>query len=146
MSAAEHPKLLTRRDDAPLQRWPSDDGKALTWHSLFDHARTGTRGLVSGIAISPPGDRGRRHRHAQAEFYYILDGSGRIEVGDVWFTVSAGDALHIPGDAWHRIQNDGSADLRLVYVFPADSLDDVIYIFDETPDGTSPAVTETQRD
>lgn len=136
-----NPTLITRAENQPLQNWPSPDGKALTWHSLFDHARTATKGLVSGIAISPPGDQGRRHRHAQAEFYFILSGEGRIEVAGTWFHVTAGDALHIPGDAWHSIQNAGPADLKLVYVFPADSLDDVIYIFDDTPDGSAPPVT-----
>ena len=138
MPSTPHPTLITRAEREPLRGWPSPGGKALTWHSLFDHAHTGTKGLVSGIAISPPGDHGRRHRHAQAEFYFILGGEGRIEVAETWFQVTAGDALHIPGDAWHRIQNEGPAELRLVYVFPADSLDDVIYIFDETPDGSAP--------
>ena len=43
--------------------------------------------------------------------------------------VGAETAVFIPGNALHSLQNTADRPLRLVYVFPADSFDDITYVF-----------------
>ena len=54
------------------------------------------------------GDAMSFHRQAeQEEFYLVLEGPGRIRIGDETHTVEAGTALRIPPDTRRQIKNDG---------------------------------------
>ena len=60
-----------------------------------------------------PGITTRWHRlHGIAERYVILEGAGRVEVGDLPATdVAPGHVVRIPPGCRQRIANTGSADL-----------------------------------
>ena len=60
----------------------------------------------------------------------MLEGSGLVRVGDEELIVEAGSAVFVPGDALHSCENTGTSDLRVAYVFPADSFEDVEYVFE----------------
>jgi mannose-6-phosphate isomerase-like protein (cupin superfamily) len=60
----------------------------------------------------------------------VLEGSGLVWVGAEGLIVEAGSAVFIPGDAPHSCENTGASDLRVTYVFPADSFDEVEYVFE----------------
>ena len=102
--------------------------------------------------LTCPADQGylALHRHEQAEVYYILDGKGRMHVAENAYEVSKGDIIFVPGNAEHGIWNvsglkgedlEGQAeksehkaeskgeDLRFLYVFAADSFDEIKYRF-----------------
>ena len=54
------------------------------------------------------GDAMSFHRQTeQEEFYYVLEGPGRIRIGDAIRTVEAGTALRIPPDTRRQVTNDG---------------------------------------
>jgi quercetin dioxygenase-like cupin family protein len=48
-------------------------------------------------------------------------------LGDGEQRVGPGSTLSIPGDLPHGIRNDGTATLKLFYVFPVDSFHEVEY-------------------
>ena len=60
----------------------------------------------------------------------MLEGSGLVRVGGEEIAVEAGSAVFIPGDARHSCENTGTADLRVAYVFAADSFEEVEYVFE----------------
>ena len=60
----------------------------------------------------------------------MLEGSGLVRVGLEELSVEAGAAVFISGDALHSLANTGASDLRFAYVFPADSFDEVEYVFE----------------
>jgi mannose-6-phosphate isomerase-like protein (cupin superfamily) len=84
-----------------------------------------------GVAELPPGQPRQivTHRHAQIEAYYILSGEGVVEIDGVEHPVRAGSAIYLPGDVEHGAVNTGPETLRLLYVFAADSFDQVEYRF-----------------
>jgi oxalate decarboxylase/phosphoglucose isomerase-like protein (cupin superfamily) len=45
--------------------------------------------------------------------------------------VAAGSAVFIPGNALHSCENTGTSDLRIAYVFAANSFEEIEYVFDE---------------
>ncbi len=45
-------------------------------------------------------------------------------------SVEAGSAVFVPGDVLHSCENNGASDLRVAYVFPADSFEEVEYVFE----------------
>jgi mannose-6-phosphate isomerase-like protein (cupin superfamily) len=66
-------------------------------------------------ATLEPDQATERHYHRSTEeIYFVLKGSGRVEVDGDTRTVRRGDAVLIPPGAWHTIENNGSSELRIL--------------------------------
>lgn len=52
-----------------------------------------------------PGQITNRHRHTYETILYVIEGSGYTEIEDTTVEWKAGDAVYIPGWAWHRHRN-----------------------------------------
>ena len=56
-------------------------------------------------ATLEPGRSTRRHYHRESEeIYYLVEGSGEMEVDGERANVEPGDAILIPPGAWHEIR------------------------------------------
>jgi mannose-6-phosphate isomerase-like protein (cupin superfamily) len=56
-------------------------------------------------ATLEPGQATERHYHAEAEeIYYLVEGSGEMEVDGERGEVTVGDSILIPPGAWHQIR------------------------------------------
>jgi mannose-6-phosphate isomerase-like protein (cupin superfamily) len=65
-------------------------------------------------ATVPIGGETLLHRHLKSdEIYHILEGDGRMSLGDDEFDVTDGDTIYIPSGTPHRIRNAGSIPLRI---------------------------------
>jgi mannose-6-phosphate isomerase-like protein (cupin superfamily) len=66
-------------------------------------------------ATLAPGQATQRHYHAASEeLYYVLSGTGEMDVDGERARVESGDGVLISPGAWHQIRNDGVADLRFL--------------------------------
>jgi quercetin dioxygenase-like cupin family protein len=114
------------------EAWPAEHaaerGQA-EWKTLISAGLTPTQALTMGVARLPPGGVLPTHRHEQHEAYLVLDGTGVVTVDGRARTVGPGFAVFIPGNALHSVEATGRSDLRVAYVFAADSFDDVEYVF-----------------
>ncbi|MDP9439160.1 MAG: dimethylsulfonioproprionate lyase family protein [Actinomycetota bacterium] len=125
--------IVSREEDREWETWDEEDvpQKGLVyWKTLISKGVTRSEGLTLGVANLPPNRALHEHRHKQEEVYLVLEGSGRVRVGGEEFAVEAGSAVFIPGDALHSCENTGASELRVAYVFPADSFEDVEYVFE----------------
>jgi mannose-6-phosphate isomerase-like protein (cupin superfamily) len=62
-----------------------------------------------------PGATTTGHRHLRTEeIYYILEGQGRMRIGDEVALVGPGDAIAIPPGQLHQITNVGISTLRFL--------------------------------
>lgn len=116
----------------PHEREPSTGsayGSAMQWRSLIDKAHTPSQDLTVGILELSPGARGNLHWHEQAEVYFILEGTGEVEIDGVVHPVKAETTLFIPRKAPHSVANTGDSMMRLFYSFAADGLSDITYHF-----------------
>jgi mannose-6-phosphate isomerase-like protein (cupin superfamily) len=76
-----------------------------TIRSLLDLSNAPVRNQSLAEATLPAGGETQRHYHLLSEeFYYVLAGSGTMEVDGVERGVSSGDAILIPAGAWHSIR------------------------------------------
>ena len=66
-------------------------------------------------ATLEPGQATERHYHrATEEIYFVIKGSGDMEVDGRTERVRRGDAILIPAGAWHSLVNDGTSELRIL--------------------------------
>ncbi|GKZ81440.1 hypothetical protein AnigIFM56816_005960 [Aspergillus niger] len=129
-----HPIIYHRQTITSLPRESFGDPPHghLTWRTLLSSPQTPTSDMCAGLAVCPPhGGHLCRHRHTQAEIYYITSGSGHVFIDGKEYKVSAGAVLFIPGDAEHGVVNRGEEPLEWFYVFPTGSFGDVFYRFEE---------------
>jgi mannose-6-phosphate isomerase-like protein (cupin superfamily) len=67
--------------------------------------------------VLPAGAAVGRHHHLETEeVYYLLEGRGRMTVGEETREVVAGDAVFIPRGQTHTLENTGTEPLRLLLV------------------------------
>lgn len=107
MSAITH----TRLGDGVA--FVTKDGSAV--RELMHPAKHACRALSLAEAQVEPGAVTALHRHRTTEeLYFILEGSGRMTLGDRELAVAAGDTICIiPGTA-HNIRNTGCGPLRIL--------------------------------
>jgi quercetin dioxygenase-like cupin family protein len=116
------------------ETWPDEevaDRGSVYWKTLVSGDLTRSEALTMGIAKIPPAEALHEHRHRQAEIYLLLEGTASVTIAGKTRPVAAGSAVFIPGNALHSCQNTGTSDLRVTYVFAADSFEEVEYVFDE---------------
>jgi quercetin dioxygenase-like cupin family protein len=83
---------------------------------LVDQARAGSEDLLLGWTVLPPGARHDRHRHPNAdEFFIVLTGNGMIYTDDEDQPALEGDVLFTRRGHWHGFNNTGDVDVTLVW-------------------------------
>ncbi|HZS23388.1 MAG TPA: cupin domain-containing protein [Gaiellaceae bacterium] len=66
-------------------------------------------------ATLEPDQATERHYHRRSEeIYFVVKGSGRMEVDGETRMVRPGDAILIPPGAWHQLENNGTSELRIL--------------------------------
>ena len=71
----------------------------------------GARNLGARLWRLEPGKASTRHRHRfQEELYVLLEGRGRIRIGDELLTLAPGDALLVDPDTVRQPFNDTDAE------------------------------------
>lgn len=84
-----------------------------TIRSILDLTNAPVRNQSLAEACIPVGRPTERHYHKLSEeFYFILEGSGIMEVDGENQTVQPGDGILIPPGAWHQIT--ATENLRLL--------------------------------
>lgn len=126
--------IVVDADDREWETWPTDqvaERGDIAWKTLVSGDRTESRGLTLGVARLPPGGILRRHRHAQDEVYFVVEGTGTVTIDGVRSFVQPGAGVFLPGESAHSIECTGETALRFAYVLAADSFLDVDYRFDD---------------
>jgi len=102
---------------------------------LIDQEKTGTDDFLLGWTVLPPGARHDRHRHHDAdEFFVVLQGSGMVYTDDGREPAGKGDVVYTPREHWHGLDNTGDEDVVLVWGWSgAGSLEATGYEADVSP-------------
>jgi quercetin dioxygenase-like cupin family protein len=98
---------------------------------LIGSAENGAELTSAGQTVYPAGGHGHEahlHPHAE-ETLLVLSGTGRCQVGEDVFDVSAGDLVFVPRGAVHATTSATDADLVTVWVLGgAASLEEAGYV------------------
>jgi len=130
----DHEPFVVQERTREWETWPHEDVAKrglVYWKTLVSGDLTHSEALTLGIAMVPPTEALHEHRHRQAEIYLVLEGTGSVTIEGKTRPVAAGSAVFIPSNALHSCENTGTSDLRVAYIFAADSFEEVEYVFDE---------------
>ena len=87
---------------------PDKMGKSTVAHGDF---------LFAGLNAFEPGQEHAPHVHdGQDKLYFILEGSGAVQIGERTELLSAGDAAFAPSGVVHSIRNPGPGRLAVMAV------------------------------
>lgn len=108
----------TRLDDVPfVAGLKREEGWVdMQVQFLVDQATAGSEDFLLGWTVLPPGARHERHRHPNAdEFFIVLDGEGMIYTDTTREPSGKGDVVFTPRGHWHGFDNTGDEDVVLVW-------------------------------
>lgn len=87
------------------QQTPFTTKDGSTIRSLLDRTNAPVVQQSLAEATLPAGGRTERHYHAiSEEIYYLLEGTGEMEINGEVREVTVGDVILIPAGAWHQIE------------------------------------------
>ncbi|RCK68347.1 cupin domain-containing protein [Desertihabitans brevis] len=115
-------------DEAHEEVWSDDRGR-ISFRTGIGDGTPQTADLCSGVAHLDPGGWLAPHRHVAPEVYQVLLGSGTVTLDGAEHDVVAGSAVYIPSNHEHGIRNTGDGPLEFVYVYQADAIDDIEYVW-----------------
>ena len=96
-----------------IPAFTTKDGSEI--RELLAHRNSCIRKQSLAEARLPPGASTTPHYHpVTEEIYYILEGRGRMRIGDETRDAGPGDAIAIPPGAIHTIQNTGTGTLKFL--------------------------------
>lgn len=74
------------------------------------------RDLEAGIIVLHPGEKDTQEPHSADELYFVIEGSGFIELGKSRRPVKKGSIVFVPAEMQHRFYGN-KEDLAVLYVF-----------------------------
>jgi mannose-6-phosphate isomerase-like protein (cupin superfamily) len=105
--------LIVNREDANILRTPH--GSEI--RPLIDRTTSPATQCSLAEETLPPGRSVTPHHHAVLEeVYYVLSGTGVMQVGDERREVGAGDAVYIPRGSRHTLTNTGAEEMKILLV------------------------------
>jgi len=120
-------KPIINLDDVALEPWPA--GAALSGMAAeryeakmgFIGPRIGAQKLGYNITAVPPGKSAfpLHNHHANEEMFFVLQGSGKLRIGDQVYPIRVGDVIACPPggkEKAHKITNTGTEELRYLAV------------------------------
>lgn len=84
---------------------------------LIDRTTSSIERCSLAEEVLPAGKSVGRHYHVETEeVYYILQGTGRMTVGNEVKDVTTGDAIFIPRGSTHTLENTGQTPMTILLV------------------------------
>jgi len=74
------------------------------------------RDLEAGIIVLHPDEADTQEPHSSDELYYVIEGSGFIELGKVKKQVNKGSIIFVPAGLHHKFYGNRE-DLTILYMF-----------------------------
>lgn len=124
--------IQVNEEQYPWELDAADEDRAarIRLRTFISAGRTPTKGISMGDFEVPPGAMLDPHHHHPQEVYYVTGGEAEVYLGGRWQPLRKGDVVYFPGDAVHGVRNRGTVTCRIVWIFPADSYEEIEYFDD----------------
>jgi quercetin dioxygenase-like cupin family protein len=97
-----------------------DSGVAVRW--LIDEDHDGAPVYNFRIIEVAPGKNTPDHTHAFEHENFVLDGKGKVKIGEEWHELAPGSVVFVPPDVPHTYVNTGDTLFRFICAIPVSRL------------------------
>jgi len=104
--------------DVPAETY-GDEAPGVTIRHLIDEEHDGAPFYAMRMIEVSPGGHTPRHTHPFEHENFIVEGKGRLLIGDEWHEVRPGDVAFVPGDIEHTYENAGEGPFKFICSIPA---------------------------
>ena len=94
----------------------SGEGKVLTTQVMTQGLDTACHFIDMTIILPHCSIGAHTHTISNEEFYIVISGTGEMQVGQEYFSVSSGHVIANPRGGTHGPRNSGEEDLKLVVI------------------------------
>jgi putative monooxygenase len=99
-----------------IEEVPADTRRGGDVRTLLSPKSVGATSGFMGVATIPPGDKISEHYHPYSEeFLYVVKGTMIARLDGTPHEVRGGQGLFIPINVKHRLMNEGSEDVFIVF-------------------------------
>ncbi len=107
--------------DVPAQEFGSEaPGTRIRW--LIDADHDGAPVYALRMIEVDPGGHTPRHSHPHEHENFVVEGQGRVLLGDTWHALKPGDVVLVPGGTEHTYQNTGETPFKFLCGIPVTKL------------------------
>ena len=103
--------------DVPAQTF-GDEAPSVTIRLVIDEANDGAPNYALRVIEVAPGGHTPRHTHPFEHENYVMDGEGRVLLGQEWHNVGPGSVVFVPGGLEHTYENRGETPFRFLCGIP----------------------------
>ncbi|NDJ75100.1 MAG: cupin domain-containing protein [Chloroflexi bacterium] len=103
--------------DVPAQVF-GDEAPGTTIRWLIDNKHDGAPVYALRLIEVAPGGHTPRHSHPYEHENFVIEGQGRVLLGDEWYDLKSGDAVLVPGDMQHTYENTGDVPFMFLCGIP----------------------------
>ena len=86
------------------------------------------RKKVFGYCTIKPGGELYKHKHKINEYYYVVDGKGKLKLGNKDLSLKKNMFVKIPKMTYHNTKNPYHKNLSFFYLFNKGPLENIKYI------------------
>jgi len=105
-------KQIVRAKEAITQKMPG----WVTYDLIEPQTGIDIKTMRLGLLDLNPGEETKLHYHNCEEIFYIIEGTGCIEIDKVKYEVSKGDGVFVEPNLKHKTKNTSDKPLRYVFV------------------------------
>jgi len=95
-------------------------GASLRW--LIDDARDGAPVYALRMVELAAGGHSPHHTHPYEHENFVVEGQGRVLIGETWHDVAPGSVVFVPGGVRHTYVNAGEVPFRFLCGIPTTRL------------------------
>ena len=107
--------MITRKGETTLEiREKMRGGNGAAQLTALSAQLPGKLRLFSTIRLTPGSSIGYHVHEGEAEMFYFLEGSGRVQDDEAFFDIAAGDTMATLSGHGHAVENTGDVDLVFV--------------------------------
>lgn len=121
-------------EDVPIREYRADAVKGVTRQVLVG-VEEGAKDFIVRYFTVPPGGRTAYDQHEHQHGVVVVQGSGRVLLGDEWHDIAVGDSVFTDTNEIHQFETAGDQPLGFICVIPT---------WAEHPELKSQLVTTTQ--
>ena len=109
-------RYVVNESEGVKGKLPSPGGGG-TFNILIDEEMSRAKYFSLLVNEMAPGYKSREHSHEVEHCWYILKGTGTIQMGGVTYPIKPGDAVFAPIGVPHTVECTGNEPLRYVVVY-----------------------------